>query len=44
VLELDPGSQLDTGALQHLYVRSATTGHLVPMSAFTSLLPSCSVY
>jgi multidrug efflux pump len=37
VLELDPGSQLDTSALRHLYVRSATTGHLVPMSAFTSL-------
>jgi multidrug efflux pump len=40
VLELEPGSQLDTGALQHLYVRSATTGRLVPMSAFTSLAES----
>jgi multidrug efflux pump len=33
VLELDPRSQLDTGALKHLYVRSAA-GQLVPLSTF----------
>jgi multidrug efflux pump len=34
VLELDPQFQLDTGALRHLYVRSAA-GQLVPLSTFT---------
>jgi hydrophobic/amphiphilic exporter-1 (mainly G- bacteria), HAE1 family len=34
VLELDPQFQLDTGALSHLYVRSAA-GQLVPFSTFT---------
>jgi len=34
VLELDPRFQLDTGALRHLYVRSAA-GQLVPLSTFT---------
>jgi multidrug efflux pump len=34
VLELDPQFQLDTGALRHLYVRSAA-GQLVPFSTFT---------
>jgi len=34
VLELDPEFQLDTGALRHLYVRSAA-GQLVPLSTFT---------
>ena len=33
VLELDPRSQLDTGSLRHLYVRSAA-GQLVPLSTF----------
>jgi multidrug efflux pump len=33
VLELDPRSQLDTGALRHVYVRSAA-GQLVPLSTF----------
>jgi multidrug efflux pump len=37
VLELDPASQLDIDALRHLYLRSATTGQLVPMSAFTAI-------
>ena len=34
VLELDPQFQLDTGALRHLYVRSAA-GQLVPLGTFT---------
>ena len=34
VLELDPRFQLDTRALRHIYVRSAT-GQLVPLSTFT---------
>ena len=33
VLELDPQFQLDTGALKHLYVRSAA-GQLVPLRTF----------
>jgi multidrug efflux pump len=33
VLELDPQFQLDTGALRHLYVRSAA-GQLVPLRTF----------
>jgi multidrug efflux pump len=33
VLELDPQFQLDTGALKHLYVRSAA-GQLVPLGTF----------
>jgi multidrug efflux pump len=33
VLELDPQFQLDTGALRHLYVRSAA-GQLVPLGTF----------
>jgi multidrug efflux pump len=37
VLELDPQFQLDTNALQRLYVRSATTGQLVPLSVFTTV-------
>ncbi len=37
VLELSPEFQLDTNALRHVYVRSATTGQLVPMSIFTKI-------
>ncbi|MBV8650674.1 MAG: efflux RND transporter permease subunit, partial [Alphaproteobacteria bacterium] len=37
VLELDPKFQLDTAALQHLYVHSATSGQLVPVSTFTTV-------
>jgi multidrug efflux pump len=37
VLELEPQFQLDTNALQRLYVRSAISGELVPLSAFTKI-------
>jgi len=36
VLELDPQFQFDTGALRHLYVRSAA-GQLVPFSTFAQI-------
>jgi hydrophobic/amphiphilic exporter-1 (mainly G- bacteria), HAE1 family len=37
VLELDPRFQMDASALRHLYVHSATSGQLVPMSMFTAV-------
>ena len=37
VLELDPRFQLDTNALQEIYVRSSISGDLVPLSAFTKI-------
>ena len=37
VLELDPKFQFDASALGHLYVRSTTTGQLVPLSMFTAV-------
>ncbi len=37
ILELDPKFQLDASAFRHLYVRSTTTGQLVPMSMFTAI-------
>jgi multidrug efflux pump len=37
VLELDPRYQLSTEALKHLYVRSASSGQLVPMSLIATL-------
>jgi multidrug efflux pump len=35
ILELDPGFQTDASALQHLYVRSASSGQLVPLRMVT---------
>jgi multidrug efflux pump len=40
VLEVEPRFQHDTSAFQHLYVRSATGGQLIPMSLFTRVEPS----
>jgi multidrug efflux pump subunit AcrB len=37
VLELDPRSQMDASALRHLYVHSASSGQLIPMSMFTAV-------
>jgi len=37
--ELDPRFQLDTRALQGLYVRSSTTQKLVPLSILASVKP-----
>jgi multidrug efflux pump len=35
ILEVDPNFQEDASSLQKIYVRSATTGHLVPLSVVT---------
>jgi multidrug efflux pump len=40
--ELDPRFQLDTRALQSLYVRSSTTQKLVPLSILASIKPGVS--
>lgn len=37
VEEVDPRYQLDADALRHLFVRSTTSGHLVPLSLLVSL-------
>jgi multidrug efflux pump len=37
VLELDPRFQLDTDALQHLYVHSTIPGQLIPLGVFTTV-------
>jgi len=37
VLELDPRFQMDASALRHLYVHSASSGQLIPMSMFTAV-------
>ncbi len=40
VLELEPRFQIDTGALDHLYVRAAGSDRLVPMGMFTRIKDS----
>jgi len=40
VLELEPRYQIDAGALDHLYVRAADSGRLVPMGMFTRIKDS----
>ena len=40
IMELEPQYQRDPAALSMLYIRSATTGNLVPLSAVATLTPS----